>query len=283
MDGLRSLCPCFRRGPGLFIILRLPVDPLFVPLCRGLGSRTDRYIRAQQVFISPILHSFNQWLERLSRFGKRVFHFRRHNWIHLAHNHEPRDIATEVEKLLWADAVIFQFPVWWFGFPAILKGWVDRVFAYKFAYGYKNAGNTYRYGDGALAGKRTLLSVTVGGPEVDYGPRGINGPLEHLLFPITHGTLFFPGIDVLPTFAVYGTASIDEASLEAAKRALERRMVRLFVDDPIPFRRQNGGDYPDRHTLAPHIAADITGIPAHIASDRTGAPFAVQALESVKD
>jgi NAD(P)H dehydrogenase (quinone) len=60
-------------------------------------------------------------------------------------------------------------------------------------------------------------------------------------------------------------------------------MVRLFVDDPIPFRRQNGGDYPDRHTLAPHIAADITGIPAHIASDRTGAPFAVQALESVKD
>lgn len=48
--------------------------------------------------------------------------------------------------------------------------------------------------------KRALLSVTVGGPEVDYGPRGVNGPLEHLLFPITHGTLFFPGMDVLPTF-----------------------------------------------------------------------------------
>src|SRR5258706_1336962 len=196
---------------------------------------------------------------------------------------QAKDIAAEQEKLLWDDAVIFQFPVWWFGFPAILKGWVDRVFAYKFAYGYKDAGNTYRYGDGALGDKRALLSVTVGGPEVDYGPRGINGPLEHLLFPITHGTLFFPGIDVLPTFAVYGTARIDEASVEAAKRALERRMVRLFVDDPIPFRRQNGGDYPDRHTLAAHIAADITGIPAHIASDRTGAPFAVQALESVKD
>jgi NAD(P)H dehydrogenase (quinone) len=146
---------------------------------------------------------------------------------------QAKDIAAELEKLLWADAVIFQFPVWWFGFPAILKGWVERVFAYKFAYGYKDAGNTYRYGDGALAGKRALLSVTVGGPEVDYSPRGINGPLEHLLFPITHGTLFFPGMDVLPTFAVYGTARIDEAGVEAAKRALEQRMVRLFVDDPI--------------------------------------------------
>jgi NAD(P)H dehydrogenase (quinone) len=187
---------------------------------------------------------------------------------------QSKDIAAEQDKLLWADAVMFQFPLWWFGFPAILKGWVDRVFAYRFAYGYKNAGNTYRYGDGALAGKRALLSVTAGGPERDYGPRGINGPLEHVLFPITHGTLFFPGMDVLPTFAIYGTGSIDKAGVEAAKRALEQRIVRLFIDDPIPFRRQNDGDYPDRHTLASDIAVGLTGIPAHIASDRTGTPSA---------
>ena len=193
---------------------------------------------------------------------------------------QAKDIAAEQEKLLWADAVIFQFPVWWFGFPAILKGWVDRVFAYRFAYGYKDAGNTYRYGDGALAGKRAMLSVTVGGPGIDYGPRGINGPLDHLLFSITHGTLFFPGMDVLPTFAVYGTVGIDEAGVEAAKRALELRMIRLFVDDPIPFRRQNGGDYPDRHTLSAHIAADIAGIPAHIASDGRGVSWVKPALET---
>jgi len=196
---------------------------------------------------------------------------------------QAKDIAAELEKLVWADAVIFQFPVWWFGFPAILKGWVDRVFAYKFAYGYKDAGNTYRYGDGALAGKRALLSVTVGGPETDYGSRGINGPLEELLFPITHGILFFPGLDVLPTFAVYGTSKIDEAGVGAAKRALEQRIARLFIDEPIPFRPQNHGDYPDKHTLAPHIAPGVTGIPAHVASDRIGAPSAAIALETVKD
>lgn len=39
------------------------------------------------------------------------------------------DVKAEIEKLLWADTLILQFPLWWFTMPAILKGWVDRVFA----------------------------------------------------------------------------------------------------------------------------------------------------------
>jgi NAD(P)H dehydrogenase (quinone) len=196
---------------------------------------------------------------------------------------QAKDVAAEQEKLKWADAVVFQFPVWWFGFPAILKGWVDRIFAYKFAYGYKGAGNTYRYGDGALAGKRALLSVTMGGPQVDYGPRGINGPLDQLLFPITHGTLFFPGMDVLPTFAVHVAGKIDKEAVEAAKRALQMRMIRLFVDAPIPFRPQNRGDYPDKHTLAPHVAQGIAGIPAHIDANSGGDGLCVHNSDSGTD
>ncbi|RYE81878.1 MAG: flavodoxin family protein, partial [Hyphomicrobiales bacterium] len=45
------------------------------------------------------------------------------------------DVRAEIEKLLWADTLILQFPLWWYTMPAILKGWVDRVFAYGFAYG----------------------------------------------------------------------------------------------------------------------------------------------------
>ena len=45
------------------------------------------------------------------------------------------DVLKEHEKLLWADTVILQFPLWWFTMPAILKGWVDRVFSCGFAYG----------------------------------------------------------------------------------------------------------------------------------------------------
>lgn len=103
------------------------------------------------------------------------------------------DIAAEQEKVLASNAVIFQFPLWWYGMPAIMKGWLDRVWAFGLAYGYRNAGNTYRYGDGAFKGKRAILSVAVGGPASDYSPRGINGPLDQLLFP--HARLaLFPGL-----------------------------------------------------------------------------------------
>jgi NAD(P)H dehydrogenase (quinone) len=188
---------------------------------------------------------------------------------------QATDIAIEQQKLLAADAVILQFPLWWFGMPAILKGWVDRVFAYGLAYGYKDAGNRYRYGDGGLKGKRALLSVAVGGPAEDYSARGINGTLEQLLFPITHGTLFFPGMDVLPTHAVYGAGRITAQGVAAANAAWRLRLERLFEDAPIPFRPQNGGDYPDGHVLASHVAVGQSGLRAHVAEMQT----APQSLE----
>lgn len=175
------------------------------------------------------------------------------------------DVEAEQRKILAADAVVLQFPLWWFGMPAIMKGWVDRVWAYGLAYGYRNAGNAHRYGEGGFAGKRALLAVSVGGPAEDYGPRGINGPLDQLLFPITHGTLFFPGMQVLPSFAVYGTGQMDGAAMASAAAAWRARLAGLFDDAPIAFRPQNGGDYPDRHALAPHVAPGQTGLQAHVA------------------
>jgi NAD(P)H dehydrogenase (quinone) len=174
------------------------------------------------------------------------------------------DVKDEQRKLLAADAVILHFPLWWFSMPAIMKGWVDRVWAYGLAYGYRGAGNTYRYGDGGLAGKRALLAVSVGGPAIDYSPRGINGPLDQLLFPITHGTLFFPGMAVLPTFAVYDAGSIDATGMAKVATDWHLRLARLFQDEPIAFRSQNAGDYPDRHVLADHVAPSRTGLMAHV-------------------
>lgn len=183
---------------------------------------------------------------------------------------QTADVELEQQKLLAADALILMFPLWWYGMPAIMKGWVDRVWAYGLAYGYRNAGNRYRYGDGAFKGKRALLAVMAGGPAVDYSPRGINGPLEQLLFPITHGTLYFPGFDVLPTFAVYGAASLSPQDLAAAENAWRARLEALFDDAPLPFRPQNGGDYPDGHVLAEHVAVGQSGIVAHLAAPDPG-------------
>ena len=44
------------------------------------------------------------------------------------------EIAKEIEDLLWAEAIVLVFPTWWFGPPAILKGWFDRVWAPSVAY-----------------------------------------------------------------------------------------------------------------------------------------------------
>lgn len=73
---------------------------------------------------------------------------------------------------------------------AILKGWLDRVFAFGFAYGVgehsdKRWGD--RYGEGTLVGKRAMLIVTAGGWEEHYAARGVNGPIDDLLFPSIMG------------------------------------------------------------------------------------------------
>src|SRR5579883_2018915 len=108
------------------------------------------------------------------------------------------DIRLEHEKLDWCDLLIFQFPLWWFGLPAILKGWVDRVFVMGKIYG----GGVW-YDEGYFKGKRALCSVTVGGPASSYGVSGINGDIDQILFPINHGILYFVGFDVVRPFIVH--------------------------------------------------------------------------------
>ncbi|MBR0646000.1 NAD(P)H-dependent oxidoreductase [Plastoroseomonas hellenica] len=156
------------------------------------------------------------------------------------------DVRAEQEKLLWADVLILQFPLWWYSMPAILKGWVDRVYAYGFAYGVGEHSDSHwgdRFGEGTLAGKRAMLIVTTGGWEEHYATRGVNGPIEDLLFPINHGILYYPGYDVLPPFVAYRVDRFDAAGFESAAEHLRERMRTLATTPPIPYRRQNGGDY----------------------------------------
>lgn len=182
---------------------------------------------------------------------------------------QSQDIALEQEKLMWADALILQFPLWWFSMPAILKGWVERVYAYGFAYGvgeHSDARWGDRYGEGTLAGKRAMLIVTAGGWESHYGPRGINGPMDDILFPIQHGILYYPGFDVLPPYVVYRTGRIDEAKYSGICDSLGRRLDALWQTAPIPFRPQNAGEYEiPELTLRSDISPERSGFAAHVA------------------
>lgn len=178
------------------------------------------------------------------------------------------DIALEQSKLLWADTVIFLFPLWWFSMPAIMKGWVERVYAYGFAYGVGEHNDSHwgdRYGEGTLAGKRAMLMVTAGGWQPHYSARGINGPIDDILFPIHHGILHYPGFDVLPPFVIYHTSKVNPDSYATICEKLGQRLDTLWSTAPIAFRQQNGGDYTiPELTLKPDIDPKLTGFAAHI-------------------
>ncbi|MDF3834552.1 NAD(P)H-dependent oxidoreductase [Cupriavidus basilensis] len=182
---------------------------------------------------------------------------------------QSQDIALEQDKLRWADAVILQFPLWWYSMPAILKGWVDRVYASGFAHGvgeHSDARWGDRFGEGTMAGKRAMLIVTAGGWESHYSPRGVNGPMDDILFPIQHGILYYPGFSVLPPFVLYRTSRTDEARYSGICDALGQRLDDIFQTAPIPFRPQNGGAYDiPALTLRADISPGTTGFAAHIA------------------
>ncbi|MTV40736.1 NAD(P)H-dependent oxidoreductase [Duganella radicis] len=183
--------------------------------------------------------------------------------------HHRADILREQEKLRWADTVIFQFPLWWFSMPAIMKGWVERVYTLGFGYGVGEHSDRRwgdRYGEGTLSGKRAMLVVTAGGWESHYSPRGINGAVDELLFPIHHGILYYPGMEVLPPFLVYKARSMGEQRFAAITEQLGQRLDTLATTPPIPYRRQNHGDYDiPAMILKADIAPAASGFAAHLA------------------
>lgn len=138
------------------------------------------------------------------------------------------DVDTEIRKVEACDLMIWQFPLWWFGAPAILKGWVDRVFAMGRTYG----GDRF-YENGAFKGKRALLSVTTGGPGPAYVKGGWNGDIHAILRPIHRGMLRFTGFDVLAPHLVYAPVRANDAERKAALGAWADRLRRIEGETPV--------------------------------------------------
>lgn len=151
-----------------------------------------------------------------TRLGDESFFKYQMEQVH-AYNHNcfADDVKHEMDKVLWADTIIFNFPLWWFSVPAILKGWIDRVFAMGFSYGAEKG----VYDAGTFQDKTAFCTITTGGPEPAYGPEGKNGILMDILFPIHHGVFYFNGMTVLPPFVCFAPARI---GVEARVSELQR-------------------------------------------------------------
>ncbi|WP_017475427.1 NAD(P)H-dependent oxidoreductase [Pseudomonas sp. PAMC 26793] len=140
------------------------------------------------------------------------------------------DIQQELDKLLWADLLILNFPIFWFSAPAMLKGWIDRVLVSGVCYGGKRF-----YDQGGLAGKKALVTVTLGGREHMFGEGAIHGPLEDMLRPILRGTLAYVGFEVLEPFVAWHVPYISAEARQDFLHRYQQRLEGLADDQPLVF------------------------------------------------
>lgn len=177
----------------------------------------------------------------------------------------PADVRLEQQKLLGVDLVVFQFPLWWYSVPAILKGWFDRVFASGFGFDVidPETGLPRKYGDGVLVGKRALISVSLGEGMRSIAPRGISGDLESLLFSLTHGTLFYAGIDPLPLHVIADADDLASDTVEVEIRRFTDRIAGLAEETPTAYRTMLSGDYRPGRALREEFAPGRTDLGIH--------------------
>jgi NAD(P)H dehydrogenase (quinone) len=114
------------------------------------------------------------------------------------------DIKLEHQRLEEADVIIFQFPLWWYSMPGLLKGYIDRVFSMGWAYG----------GVQALKGKRILVSTTTGAPEMAWTEEN-RGTIKDVFKHLFIGTFGLTGLDPVEPFIVYGAKRLEDAQKKA--------------------------------------------------------------------
>lgn len=177
----------------------------------------------------------------------------------------PEDVRIEQQKVLDAELIVIQFPLWWYSLPAMLKGWFDRVFASGFGFDVIDpaTGIPRKYGDGVLLGKRVLISVTLGESLRAIVPRGIAGDLDSLLFPLTHGTLFYTGMEPLPLHIIAGADGLGPDDVEREIRRFTDRIAGLADETPIPYRTMLSGDYRPGRALREEFAPGRTDLGIH--------------------
>lgn len=135
----------------------------------------------------------------------------------------PEDIKVEQGHLLWADVIALFHPIWWIDRPAILKGYIDRVFAFGFAYGYGPNGPI-----GMIKGKRSIIFSSAGSTQDHFDQSGKMGAIR---VAQDMGTMEFCGIDMIEHvhFSPLGSRSTAEM-VDGYKRRVEEVARGHFQD-----------------------------------------------------
>lgn len=121
------------------------------------------------------------------------------------------DVTREMDRIRRNDATVMVFPIWWWSMPAILKGWIDRVWNHGFAYAFAEGSSSYPH-------EHALMIGVAGNDQESYHKRDYDmaadiemdtGILEYCEIE-NHGLAMF--YDTLS-----GNTSLVEEQLESAR------------------------------------------------------------------
>ncbi|GAA0372830.1 NAD(P)H oxidoreductase [Streptomyces blastmyceticus] len=129
------------------------------------------------------------------------------DWADRDKEYSP-EVRAHMDRIDAADAIVVVFPVWWFGLPAILKGWIDRVWNYGFAYGRSRP---------RLGAKRMLWIGLSSYPREQFAELGWDTLIDRQL---RGGISEFCGIEDTSVAFVHDSLSAGPLALTAADTAL---------------------------------------------------------------
>uniref|UniRef100_A0A8C2TXC3 N-ribosyldihydronicotinamide:quinone dehydrogenase 2 n=1 Tax=Coturnix japonica TaxID=93934 RepID=A0A8C2TXC3_COTJA len=115
------------------------------------------------------------------------------------------DLIEEQKKVQEADLLIFQFPLYWFSMPAIMKGWMDRVLVQGFAHDFPMC----------------------------YDTGFMSGDIRYILWPMQHGIMHFCGVKVLEPHICFAPEHVSEEKRKEMLIAWAQRLKTLWKEEPI--------------------------------------------------
>ncbi len=150
------------------------------------------------------------------------------------HVEDAYDPKEEVEKLMWADFIIFQTPVYWFSIPWMFKKYIDEVYMAGYGIMFDDDGRTRsdpskKYGSGGLMqGKKYMLSITCNAPLEAFETAGqiFEGKDVDGVFFYFHKAQQFVGMEYLPAFSCYDV--LKNPNIKADFERYEKHLNKLF-------------------------------------------------------
>lgn len=133
------------------------------------------------------------------------FHYQTEQAHAAAHDAYSPEVQREQDRVRRADMLVFLYPLWWGGPPAMLKGWFDRVLSYGFAYV-----DGARFETGLFNDRSSIMCVSTGGTVARFSAGGTYGTIDQVLWPMQHCQLRYLGMEVLEPFVAYASPRVGD-------------------------------------------------------------------------